>query len=102
MNQFRQAFEDKRLSFICILVAVAAIYLPNLGADFLHTDDWFWSYWGGFSCPGVVNWILPIGRPLAGLVYCIFPLVTHFDSMWIFRLVNIFNIVLIGCLLWKW
>jgi hypothetical protein len=77
-------------------------YLPSLGGYFLHTDDWFWSYWGGFQCSGVVRWILPIGRPLAGLIYCVFPMISDFRSMWLFRLFNVLNIAIIGVLLWIW
>lgn len=102
MDAVRVVFENKRLAFFGIFLVTIFTYLPSLGGTFLHTDDWFWSYWGGFSCPGVVNWILPIGRPLAGLIYCVFPLVTQFKWVWIFRLIGILNIGYIGCLLWKW
>jgi len=49
-----------------------------------------------------MNWILPIGRPLAGLVYCIFPMVTSFRWMGVFRLLAVLNIGFIAYLLWVW
>jgi uncharacterized membrane protein YhaH (DUF805 family) len=99
---FRQAFNDSRFVMFAFLVAAIFIYLPSILGYFLHTDDWFWTYWGGFTCKGVINWILPIGRPIAGLIYCALPVVHDFSHVWIFRLISILNIGAIGYLLWKW
>lgn len=102
LENLEKEFDKASLAALTLFLSVFFIYLPVIDGYYLHTDDYFWSYWGRFTCSGVVNWILPIGRPLAGLIYCFYPFVKDFRWVGIFRFISILDIGLAAFLLWKW
>jgi hypothetical protein len=82
-------------------IAVAA-YLPAVQGYYLHTDDYFWSSWGGFSCRSVLNFFYLAGRPLAGPLFSAEGLVSTLSAMNMLRFISLMNVALIAMLMYRW
>lgn len=90
----------KSYAFIALPILVA--FLPVALYNYLHTDDYFWSNWGGFSCASVISFLSIVGRPITGLIYCTGSLVNKIDYFNFLRILSILNITVLAYLTFRW
>jgi hypothetical protein len=86
---------------VAILAALAAAYWPVLHGYYLHTDDYFWSRWGGFPPAAVVSFLSIAGRPLTGLIYCAYHLIPTIQAWNLLRALNVVNLAVLGWMVYR-
>ena len=93
-------FRHASVCFAIILAALLIAYSPAVHAYYLHTDDYFYSSFGGFPHAAILTMMSVVGRPLAGLVYCAFAIVKTMNGMNYLRALGIVNLAALG--LWTY
>lgn len=88
--------------FAVIFAAVLIAYFPAIHGYYLHTDDYFFSCWGGFPRAAVIRFMAYVGRPLAGLIYCTHGFVRTMASMNILRTISLVILALLGLLVYRY
>jgi hypothetical protein len=88
--------------YACIVFGVFAAYLPLLHGYYLHTDDYFWSSWGGLSSRSILINLSILGRPLTGLLYCCLKAVHTLEGMNMLRALSALNVATLGLLFHRW
>ena len=87
--------------FAAILTALFIAYFPAVHGYYLHTDDYFWSSFGGFSRAAILTFMTAVGRPLTGLIYCAFGAVKTMNGMNFLRALSIVNLAALGLLTYR-
>jgi hypothetical protein len=85
-----------------ILAALLVAYFPAIHGYYLHTDDYFWSVWGGFPRAAVVKFMSVAGRPLTGFIYSAFTPIKTMGSMNILRAASIIDLSALGLLVYRY
>jgi hypothetical protein len=86
----------------CVGAAFVA-FLPVLHAYYLHTDDYFWSPYGGFTPYQILNFMMIVGRPLGGVFYLMFSRWPgDMDSMNVLRALSVLNIGCFAYIVVRW
>lgn len=89
-------------TFLVIFFLLLAAYLPALHAYYLHTDDYFWSYWGAFPKRSVLMILSNLGRPLEGVLLCSLHLFKHLKTLNIVRFLSVLNLSCLAFLISYW
>lgn len=89
-------------AFSIFFIMLLAAYLPALHAYYLHTDDYFWSYWGGFSNKSTLIFTSTIGRPLEGVLLCGLKLFKHLKALNIVRFLSVINLSCLALMISMW
>lgn len=92
------AFRRPAARFAVILAALLLAYSPAVHAYYLHTDDYFWSTFGGFPRTAILTFMAVVGRPLTGAIYCAFGAVKSMGGMNLLRALSIVNLAALGLL----
>ena len=90
--QRSQKYDDYYAIAAIVLVIIVA-YLPVMSAHYMHTDDYFWSRWGGFSCHDKIHFMSIPGRPLSGAAFCGFDFLTNVPAMSLVRRLGVACII---------
>jgi hypothetical protein len=85
-----------------IPIALLIAYFPAIHGYYLHTDDYFWSSFGGFSHAAILTFMSVVGRPLTGLLYCAFDGVKTMRGMNFLRALSILNLAALGLLTYRY
>ncbi|HLY19328.1 MAG TPA: hypothetical protein VKR61_19010 [Bryobacteraceae bacterium] len=88
--------------FAVIFAAIVIAYFPALHGYFLHTDDFFFSCWGGFPSPAIFRFMAYVGRPLAGLIYGTHGLVCSMAGMNVLRGISVCILALLSLLVYRY
>ena len=91
-------FRHPLVRFAAILAALVVAYSPAIHAYYLHTDDYFYSSFGGFPHAAILTMMSVVGRPLAGAFYCAFGAVKTMNGMNLLRALSIVNLAALGLL----
>lgn len=89
-------------TYLLIFVVMLLTYFPAVHAYYLHTDDYFWSYWGNFSNSSVIYFMSIVGRPLAGLLFCCLKWIKQVEALNLVRFLSLLNITTLVFLLFHW
>lgn len=85
--------------YLTIVFFLVLTYFPAITGYYLHTDDYFWSYWGGFPCRIIMNFMTIVGRPMAGLLYCFTKIGHPLYFYNFYRFLSLLNVSLVSYLL---
>jgi hypothetical protein len=88
--------------FTVIPAALLIAYFPAIHGYYLHTDDYFWSSFGGFPHAAIITFMSVVGRPLTGLIYCAFDCVKTMRGMNLLRALSIANLAALGLLTYRY
>ena len=61
-------FVQKYAPYLVMVGVLFFAYYPVLRGYYLHTDDYYWWYWGDASRKHVLGFGMTAGRPLAGFL----------------------------------
>ncbi len=89
-------FRHPAVRFAAILAALLAAYSPAIHGYYLHTDDYFWSSFGGSPRTAILTFMSVVGRPLTGAIYCAFGAVRTMNGMNLLRALSIVNLAALG------
>jgi hypothetical protein len=101
-EKFEMALENRRLVFFLLFSLLLAAFLPALHTCFLHTDDYFWSYWGDFSFASKLKFMSQVGRPLGAFTYHLMSKFHHMAQYNILRFISFLNICTLAFLTFRW
>jgi hypothetical protein len=98
------AWLDRRpRAWLVCAALVAVAFLPVLHGYYLHTDDYFWAPYGGFSASEILRFMTMVGRPLAGVLFWLF---SHWPggmaSMNLLRLLSVLNLACLAYMYFRW
>jgi hypothetical protein len=86
----------------CAALAVIA-FAPVLRGYYLHTDDYFWSPYGGFTAAEIMKFMTMVGRPVAGALFWGFSQWPGgMSSMNLLRLVSVLNLACLAYMYVRW
>ena len=86
----------------CVAASVIA-FTPVLHGYYLHTDDYFWSHYGGFSTDEIMRFLTSCGRPLAGVVFWLYSRWPGgMASMNVVRLISVLNVACMAYMCFRW
>ena len=95
--------ERKRWAWLACAVLAVFAFAPVLRGYYLHTDDYFWSPYGGFSAGEILQFMTMVGRPLAGVLFWAFSRWPGgMSSMNVLRLVSVINLACIAYMYFRW
>jgi hypothetical protein len=93
----------KRWAWLACLTLVVIAFMPVLHGYYLHTDDYFWSPYGGFSRDEILRFMTMVGRPLAGVLFWLFSLWPGgMSSMNVLRFVSVVNLACLAYMYFRW
>jgi hypothetical protein len=92
---------NAKIGTAAILAALLIAYFPAIYGYYLHTDDYFWSVWGGFPRAAVVKFMSVAGRPLTGLIYSAFTIIKTMRGMNLLRAISVINLAALGLLVYR-
>jgi hypothetical protein len=96
-------FARKRWVWLVCVAAVAIAFMPVLHGHYLHTDDYFWSPYGGFSASEILRFMTMVGRPLAGVLFWLFARWPGgIASMNALRLISVLNLACLAYMYVRW
>ena len=95
-------FRHPAVRFAVILTALLIAYSPAVHGYYLHTDDYFWSSFGGFPRAAILTFMSVVGRPLTGAVYVAFGAVKTMNGMNLLRTLSIVNLAALGLLTYRY
>ena len=87
--------------FAAILAALLLAYLPAIHGYYLHTDDYFWSSFGGFPHAAILTFMSIVGRPVTGAIFCAFGVVKTMRGMNLLRALSVLNLAALGMLTYR-
>lgn len=90
------------IAYIVIFLALLAAYMPALHAYYLHTDDYFWSYWGGHSVVSIISFMSALGRPLSGILFLGLKFIRHVSELNLVRFLSFINITVLAFMTFYW
>jgi hypothetical protein len=101
-KKFNSILEDRRTAFGLLLFLLLPAFLPALHGYFLHTDDYFWSHWGGYSFASKLRFMSLVGRPLGAFFYHLMSKIQHMSQFNIPRFFSFINICTLAFLTFIW
>lgn len=101
-NPIQTSLLERYGFYVLIICALILSYYPVLIGYYLHTDDYFWSKWGGFASNDVMRFMSIVGRPLTGLLYSASIFIKKLSWMNGVRFLSVCNLCVAAILVFQW